>query len=722
VTFKNLIENSTIISKHFGSFKIVEKIGQGGMGYVHKVYSEKWGVFMAMKSPILTNNNESAGGNYRAFIRSDENSDIVRGFFKESHSWMALPVHQNIVTCFYSENILDSPRLFIEYLEGISLRKYIEDGQVQDWKTILDIAIQIANGIAHTHRHDLIHGDLNPRNILVAVDKNKSHKQSGFVTAKGAPIDLTRYNQDSKEKDHESLDVKVTDFGLVKNILFEEKEKEMQERISHYAGLVNQRVGAAPLKEPHNDDSGFLGTPDYAAPEQWSKEYGNIGKETDVYAFGLLLFELITGGKKLYQIPEKYKTAVPGLQIGVYRKMHCEYLIPNIEEEIKKYRNDCPASLSLLITSCIQRRPEKRLHIEKSKMEGQFNYFEYIERHLRDVYNEILDNQYDKNGNSHKGYIFPECIIYYYKGIGLIHLGWPTQAIEYFNTVIKINPNNGYAYVGIAIALAHSELFSEALEASNRAIEIDPLIVEAYDIKSNALNSLGRHKEALEASNRAIEIDPDLDVAYINRGNAFLGIGMLAEALKEYIKAIEMRTNSNFANYDNTIALAYHGKSNALITMGRYNEALEASNRAIEIDPIMTQAIITKAACLNSLRRYNEALEASNRAIEIDPLDFKSYANKSISLYNLRRYHEAIEASDKAIELRPDVSDIYINKAISLANIGKYTEAIEAINISIYLESNNALAYSNKGWILSKSGRKKEAKEYYKIAKHLGKK
>jgi len=45
----------------------------------------------------------------------------------------------------------------------------------------------------------------------------------------------------------------------------------------------------------------FIGTPAYAAPEQWSSEFGEIGKETDVYSFGVLLFEMLAEGRRPFE-------------------------------------------------------------------------------------------------------------------------------------------------------------------------------------------------------------------------------------------------------------------------------------------------------------------------------------------------------------------------------------------------------------------------------------
>jgi tetratricopeptide (TPR) repeat protein len=105
--------------------------------------------------------------------------------------------------------------------------------------------------------------------------------------------------------------------------------------------------------------------------------------------------------------------------------------------------------------------------------------------------------------------------------------------------------------------------------------------------------------------------------------------------------------------------------------IGRYEEALEAYNKAIKIKPDYHEAWSNKGNALRKLGRYNEALEACNKAIEIKPDHNEAWLNKGNALVNLDRYYEALEAFNKAIEIIPDYFEAWYNKGVVLAKIGR---------------------------------------------------
>ena len=74
---------------------------------------------------------------------------------------------------------------------------------------------------------------------------------------------------------------------------------------------------------------------------------------------------------------------------------------------------------------------------------------------------------------------------------------------------------------------------------------------------------------------------------------------------------------------------------------------------------------------LNGLKRYDEALECSNKALEINPKNEWAWLVKGLVLNGLKRYDEALECSNKALELDPNNDLILNNKAWALSNLGK---------------------------------------------------
>ena len=93
----------------------------------------------------------------------------------------------------------------------------------------------------------------------------------------------------------------------------------------------------------------------------------------------------------------------------------------------------------------------------------------------------------------------------------------------------------------------------------------------------------------------------------------------------------------------------WFNEGNALSNLGRYEEAIVAYDKALEINPQYSDAWNNKGIALSYLNRYEEASEACNKAIEIDPQNSNAWNNKGNILKILGRYGEAIEAFDKAL-------------------------------------------------------------------------
>ncbi len=158
-------------------------------------------------------------------------------FIRESTAWIRLDHHPHVVQAYFALHLAEKPHLFLEYVAGGNLRQWIaakrNRGRVRDG---LRLAIQICDGLAHIYAHGIAaHRDIKPENFLLTAEE----------------------------------DLKVTDFGLV----------SMQ--------APNRDLGARGL---HTQPGG---TPAYMPPEQFL--VGSVDKSADVYALGIVLFEILTG-------------------------------------------------------------------------------------------------------------------------------------------------------------------------------------------------------------------------------------------------------------------------------------------------------------------------------------------------------------------------------------------------------------------------------------------
>jgi tRNA A-37 threonylcarbamoyl transferase component Bud32 len=198
-----------------GKYKIIEELGKGGMGVVYKAEDIKLRRTVALKflPPDLT-----------------RNTLAKERFVQEAQAASALD-HNNICT-IHEIDETEEGQLFIvmAFYEGKTLKKKIESGLLEI-DQVVDIALQVARGLAKAHEHGIIHRDIKPANIMLT--------QDGVA--------------------------KVVDFGLAK-----------------LAGQTQLTKTAT-----------TMGTIAYISPEQSRGE--KVDQRTDIWALGVMLYEMITG-------------------------------------------------------------------------------------------------------------------------------------------------------------------------------------------------------------------------------------------------------------------------------------------------------------------------------------------------------------------------------------------------------------------------------------------
>ncbi|MDQ3281421.1 MAG: protein kinase [Acidobacteriota bacterium] len=210
----------------FGHYEVLGPIGSGGMGEVYVARDPKLGRKVAIK--VLP-------------LRLTAERDTLSRFTQEARSASALN-HPNIVTIHEVGSSEGCPYIVMEYIEGHDLRTLVGGGALPVRKA-LDVACQIADGLAAAHERGIVHRDLKPENIMITRD--------GFV--------------------------KILDFGLAKVIspAPEKGEDTLQ------------------LEMPGTNPGTILGTVGYMSPEQATGR--RLDFRSDQFAFGAILYELVTG-------------------------------------------------------------------------------------------------------------------------------------------------------------------------------------------------------------------------------------------------------------------------------------------------------------------------------------------------------------------------------------------------------------------------------------------
>ena len=137
-----------------GRYEILEQIGIGGMANVYKARDLIDDIIVAVK--ILKDE----------YVQSEE---FLRRFRNEAKAIAGLS-HPNIVKVYDVIYHEDVPAIIMEYIDGITLKEYIEREGVLKWKEALHYVVQILRALQHAHDKGIVHRDIKPQNIMLLMD------------------------------------------------------------------------------------------------------------------------------------------------------------------------------------------------------------------------------------------------------------------------------------------------------------------------------------------------------------------------------------------------------------------------------------------------------------------------------------------------------------------------------------------------------------------------
>jgi len=260
-----------------GPYEILAQIGAGGMGEVYRARDPKLDRFVAIK--VLP---ELLAKDAKALSR----------FEREAKALAALQ-HPNVLGIFDFGREGDTVYAVMELLVGETLRDLIATGPLSPRKT-MEIASQMARGLAAAHAKGIVHRDMKPENVFLLKDGR----------------------------------VKLLDFGLAKNIALPRPDD-----------VDTQALGAAAPTEKGL----LLGTLSYMSPEQIRG--GDADTRSDLFSFGVVLFEMITG-RRAYIAPSAVEVLAAILTID---PLEDRVLSESLDPAIKR-----------ILSRCLEKEPDQR--------------------------------------------------------------------------------------------------------------------------------------------------------------------------------------------------------------------------------------------------------------------------------------------------------------------------------------------------------------------------
>src|SRR6266542_31136 len=249
-----------------GRYELEELVGSGGMSSVYRARDRVLERTVALK--VL----------HRRLADDEE----YVGRFRREAKMVAGLLHHNIVTVIDRGEDDGRPFIVFEYVGGENLKQLVERIGPLPVEQALELALQIARGLAFAHENGFVHRDVKPQNVLLNGDG----------------------------------EAKVTDFGIARSL---------------------------DVKHGVTQTGAVVGTSEYVAPEQAQGQH--VDERTDVYSFGILLYELLTG-----EVP------FSGENFVAVAMQHINETAPRVAER----RPDVSPRVDAAVAKALAKRPEQR--------------------------------------------------------------------------------------------------------------------------------------------------------------------------------------------------------------------------------------------------------------------------------------------------------------------------------------------------------------------------
>ena len=683
-----------MIGKMILHYKIIEKLGEGGMGVVYKAEDTKLKREVAIKF-------------LPRFIST--NKEERQRFEIEAQAAASLN-HPNITTIYSIEEVDDQLFIVMELIDGKELKDKIKSGPIST-DEIINIANQIAEGLDVAHKKGILHRDIKSSNIMITEDGKVKIMDFGLAKIKGG-TELTKIGSTvgtaaymspeqtkGEEVDHRtdiwSLGVVMYEMltgelpfkgdyeqAIIYSILNEEPKSitELREHIPSRLAHIVKRI----LKKNSKDS--------YQTTAELVNDLKIVTKDPDGES---IIIQQKAGTKKSGRFFSNKKKLLTTSGVIILLIFLSSFLPSGLEffKSLLGFKSE-PSEQHLLVL------PLTNIGGDESKQAFCDGLMETLSSKLTQV------EQFDRSL-------------------------WVVPSSEVIRNKIK-SPDEAYQRYGVNLAVTGSlQFFDDLLRLTLNLVDAEnlrQLNSSVIDVKAKNISSLQDKSVIKLLEMLHIELEPEskdiLSVGGTDDPEAYeyyiKGRGYLQryENVDNIDKAINLFARAT--EFDSLYALAYAGLGESY---WRKYEVTKISNwvelaekeceRAFTLDSLLAPVNVTLGMIYSGTGSYEHAIDHFNRALSNQPSNAAAYRGLAKVYETLENFKGAERTFKRAIRLKPDYWAGYNDMGVFYYKRGRYDDAIEQFKMVIKLIPDNYRGYNNLGGIYYMLERRDDAREMF---------
>lgn len=751
-----------MIGKNIGHYKVVQKLGEGGMGEVFLAEDTKLNRQVALK-----------------FLPSQYASEeSFKARFKREAQAAAALNHPNIITIHEVSEYAGRPYIAMEFVEGQSLKGLIAKKDMTI-NQVFDIAIQICEGLTKAHQQGIIHRDIKPQNILVDKDGRARILDFGLarlereamITRTGSTVGTVAYMSPEQARgervdqrsDIFSLGVVLYEMITLQTPFKGEHEAAMMnsilsdtpEPLARYKADVPQELERIIEKALRKDiNTRYQSAADIVADlkqiqmETVTLSTKSVVRTAKVSRTGPIL---VSGGILLavaviivgYLVLSRTPTSIPpGMERAVktgwknsvavlpFRNFspdqEQEYFCDGMTDAIISKLSGLE-DLKVISMSSVMRFKEPERDIKEvaeelgvsTVLEGSIQKEDSRIRlsaqlisasdgsHLwSDTYDRELESLFAIQDEISQAIVDVLKI----RLLGADRVAFTKRYTD------NVEAYNAYTQGRFLWNKRTEENLMKAIEYFKRAVELDPEYALAYAGLADVYNVLPSNvgipveevlPKAKEAASKALQLDDNLGEAHASLGLALSLEEDTLGAEKEYLTAIELNPAYAYAHYWYAMLLG---------EMGKHEESLRELETAYELDPLSVVILVYLATIRWESGDSLEALELVQRALEIEPTRMATYSAFGRGLRMSGRLEDAVRIFQRAIQIDSTYSSAYNQLCYIYNEMGDFEKALKATDRYVQSLPDEPDAYDTRGDIYAYNGRLNKAIENYQQA------